>query len=319
VDRFVQAELAVLGAPLAERRGWQQAEAPGKDRCLVRQDVAEQVLGDDDVEVGRPADQQHGARVDELVAESHVGVLDRDLVRHPAPQPRRREHVGLVDRGDRPTPASRQVEGKADDPGDLVFGVRQGVEGGSGTRFGRRLGPVAEIDPAGQFADDDHVDAGQELGAERRGGREGRLDGDRAQVRIQAESTAQREERLLRSDRGVRIRPRRTPDRTEQDGVGRTAGGEVLVADGDPERIDRGAADDVLRPVDHEPEPGAGDVDHAPSRSDDLRPDTVARDRCDAVRHRRSGHGRVSPWRGDTNATETPLISAPWSLLTATR
>ena len=30
-------------------------------------------------------------------------------------------------------------------------------------------------------------------------------------------------------------------------------------------------------------------------------------------------HGSVSPWRGDTNATETPLISAPWSLLTATR
>ena len=255
VDRLVQAELAVFGPALPERRGRQDAEAPGEDRRLVGQDVAEQVLGDDDVEVGRPADEQHRARVDELVVEPHVRVLDRDLVRHPAPQPRGREHVGLVDRGDDAAPAARQLEREADDPGDLVFGVGQRVERGPGARLGRRLGPVAEVDPAGQLADDDHVDPGEQLGAERRRPDEGRLDGDRAQVGVQAEPAAQREERLLRPDRGARVGPLRTADRAEQDRVGLAAGRQVLVADGDPERIDRGAADDVLRPVDREAEP----------------------------------------------------------------
>ena len=68
------------------------------------------------------------------------------------------------------------------------------------------------------------------------------------------------------------------------------------------------------------PNAPAGGIDDAPRRGDDLRPDPVARDRRDPVRRRGAvGHGRVSPWRGETNATETPLISAPWSLLTATR
>ena len=38
-----------------------------------------------------------------------------------------------------------------------------------------------------------------------------------------------------------------------------------------------------------------------------------------AIRYVVTRHGSDSPWRGETNATDTPLISAPWSLLTATR
>ena len=93
---------------------------PGEDRRLVRQDVAEQVLGDDDVEVGRPADEQHRARVDELVVEpSTSGILDRDLVGDRPPQPRGREDVGLVDAGDAAAPAARQLEREADDRGAI--------------------------------------------------------------------------------------------------------------------------------------------------------------------------------------------------------
>ena len=58
-------------------------------------------------------------------------------------------------------------------------------------------------------------------------------------------------------------------------------------------------------------------VDDPPGRGDDLRPDPVTRDRRDAVPM--PLHGSDSPCRGETNATDTPLISAPWSLLTATR
>ena len=144
----------------------------------------------------------------------------------------------------RAAPRPRQLEREPDDPGDLVLGVGQRVERGPGAGLAGRLGPVAEVDPAGQLADDEHVDARQQLRAERRRAGERRLDGHRPQVGEQAEPAAQREERLLRADRRARVGPLRAADRAEQDRVGRAAGGQVLVADGDPVRVDGGAADE---------------------------------------------------------------------------
>ncbi len=57
VDRLVQTERPVLRQPIAQRRRGEHPEAAREHRGLVRQDVAEQVLGDDDVEVGRAADE----------------------------------------------------------------------------------------------------------------------------------------------------------------------------------------------------------------------------------------------------------------------
>ena len=58
VDRLVQPEQAVRRPPLAERRRRQHAERAGQHARLVRQDVAEQVLGDEDVERRRPRDER---------------------------------------------------------------------------------------------------------------------------------------------------------------------------------------------------------------------------------------------------------------------
>ena len=161
---------------------------------------------------------------------------------------------------------------------------------------------------------------GQQLRPERRGGGQRRMDADRAEVGVQAEPATQGEERLLRSDRGVRVGPLRAADSAQQDRVGGSAGVHVLGPDGDPVRVDGGAADEELRPRDVEPERGPCRVDHAPGGGHDLRPDPVAGDRRDPIaREAALRHGSVSPWRGATNATDTPLISAPWSLLTATR
>ena len=222
----------------------------------------------------------------------------------------------------RPRRLPRQLEREPDDPGDLVLGVGQRVERGPGAGLAGRLGPVAEVDPAGQLADDQHVDAREQLRAERRRAGQRRVDGHRPQVGEQAEAATQGEERLLRAGPP---RPGRTtsgpPTAPEQDRVGRAAGGQVLVADGDPVRVDGGAADEVLRPVDGEAEALAGRVDDPARRRDDLRPDAVARDGRDPVRSARPrpvAHGVDSPLRGEAKATDTPLISAPWSLLTAT-
>ena len=64
---------------------------------------------------------------------------------------------------------------------------------------------------------------------------------------------------------------------------------------------------------------GLEDPDRA---RDDLRPDAVARDQRDPVRGARAAivrHGSSSAVRRPTNATSIPLISAPCSLLAATR
>ena len=132
---------------------------------------------------------------------------------------------------------------------------------------------------------------------------------------------AQREQRLLRPDRRRRVGPLRPADRAEQDRVGRPADLDVLGADRDAVGVDRGAAGEDLRPLDGEAEPAPGRIEHAPGGIDDLR-----------ARRRRPGsprcgtsevHASITAGprsvRWFANATATPLISAPWSLLVATR
>ena len=87
---------------------------------------------------------------------------------------------------------------------------------------------LAEVEAAGELAEDQAVDALEQLGLERRGVDERRLDGDRAQVGEQPEAAAQREQRLLRPDRGVGVVPLRPADRAEQHGVGVAARLDVL-------------------------------------------------------------------------------------------
>jgi len=63
------AEAVAVGAEAGAR---QQPEAPRQHAGLVRQDVAEQVLRDDDVERRRPPHEVHRHRV-------HEHVLERDV------------------------------------------------------------------------------------------------------------------------------------------------------------------------------------------------------------------------------------------------
>ncbi len=268
---------------------------------------------------GRGADELHGAGVDEPVVDVHVGVLGRDLVDDRPPEARGRQDVGLVDAGQPAAAAAGQLEGEADDAGDLRLRVGQGVAGGARARGAGRLGAGAEVEAAGQLADDEQVDAVEELRPERRRRHEGRVDGDRAQVGEEAEAAAQGEERLLGADGGRRVVPLRAADGAQQDRVARGARGEVLVADGDAVRVDRRAAHDQVRPVDLEAEARAGGVEHALRRGDDVRADAVARDRDEAVPGARQaalrGHGRRSA--GRRMAMTVPSRSAARSLLAA--
>ena len=119
--------------------------------------------------------------------------------------------------------AARQLERQRHDPPDLALRVPQRVDGGAALRRLALLGRPAEVEAAGELADDQAVHALEQLGLERRGRDELRVDGDRAQVREQAEAAAQGEQRLLRADRRVRVVPLRPADRAQQHGVGRAA------------------------------------------------------------------------------------------------
>ena len=123
---------------------------------------------------------------------------------------------------------------------------QQRVDGGAALRGLALLGRPAEVEAAGELADDQAVHALEQLRLERRRGDELGLDGDRAQVGEQAEAAAEREQGLLGADRGVRVVPLRPADRAQEHGVGRAAGLDVLGPDGDAVGVDAGPADDEL-------------------------------------------------------------------------
>ena len=80
VDRLVQ--------PLAraiERGGGQHADRPGAHARLIRQDIAEQIAGDDHVELAGVAHQLHRGIVDIHVAQRDFGIFGRNLGHHIAP------------------------------------------------------------------------------------------------------------------------------------------------------------------------------------------------------------------------------------------
>ena len=92
---------------------------PVTARGDVREDVAEHVLGDDDVDaLGRGHD-LHREAVDERVPHLDVRVLRCDLVDDAAPQPRRVEHVRLVDRDERAAARGGELEAAPHDALDL--------------------------------------------------------------------------------------------------------------------------------------------------------------------------------------------------------
>ena len=124
VNRLVEADPA-----RAETGRRQHPHRSGDLRRLVREDVAEEILGDDHVEARRIAHQQHRARIDELVGERHVGEFAGDLVDHRHPELRRLEHVRLVHVRHVLASPLRRLERDARDARDLVFVVHHRVVG----------------------------------------------------------------------------------------------------------------------------------------------------------------------------------------------
>ena len=166
---------------------------------------------------------------------------------HLAPQHAGLHDVALLHRGDFVAPRPRQLEGDAGDALDLVGVVDLGVDGallavaeiGDGLR-------LAEIHPAGQFAQDDDVEPFHDFALEARGVGERRIADGRPDVGKQAKVLAQAQEPRLRPRLVRHAVPLRPADGAEDDGVGRMRLRHGFFGDGDLMGLVARAADQLL-------------------------------------------------------------------------
>ena len=234
----------------------------------VGQDVAEQVGGDDHVELVRVHHQLHAGVVDDHLLGRDLGVLRRDLARHLEEQARGGLHdVGLVHHRDlAATKAPGQLEGVAHDalaaaPGDLDDRLRGLAVGRQGLAF-RAIGAL------GVLAHGDEVHA---FVARARAG-----DADRrAHVGVEVEAPAQ-----LDVDRAEALAHRRGQRALERDAVAADGleggGGDQLAAalPGGEAGVDELVLQAALQCI-----------EHAQGGVHDLGADAVAADHCNGLGH----------------------------------
>ena len=151
------------------------------------------------------------------------GIFARDRGHDFAPQDRGVEHVRLVDRAELAAALARGLEADARDARDLAFAVAHRVEAFVARPRALRAAAarLAEIDVAGQLADDHEVEPGDDFGLQRRRRGELRIQQRGAQVREQPERLADAEDALLGPQRARQRVVLRAADGAQQHRVGR--------------------------------------------------------------------------------------------------
>ena len=204
------------------RRG--QADAARDRRRQVREDVAEQVVGDDHVEPRRVGDQEDRRRVHVQVVDRHVGELGVHGLDRAAPQVAGvHEHVVLVHQRQL---LARTGGGTGERVADHTLDTERGVHADLVGHLVRRAhadgAAVADVRTLGALADDHEVDLARV--AERR--RDARVQAARAQVHVVVQREAQLEQQpALEHARG----DARVADGAQQDRVVRADRVEVGV------------------------------------------------------------------------------------------
>ena len=204
--------------------------------------------------------------------QADVRILARHVGDRLAPELRYLEHIGLIDRRDQLLPPARRGERDSRHALDFSGRVDERVH---------RTRPVAAarltvVQPAGQFSHDQHIDAVEPVGLERRGCQQRRPHGDRPQIGIDLQQLPQREQARLGPQLARRVIQRGIADRAEQNGVAADDGvarchGQWIVGNGDA-----GCANGIRRTVEAEIEALADGLEHAHGLCDDLRSDAVA-------------------------------------------
>ena len=265
----------------------QHAQRAREDAGLVAQQVAEGVLGNNHVIFGRLANQRRREGIGQHGVVLNVRVLRRHVVGDFAPEAPGDQHVELIHRQHLASPAGRPLEGALDDAADFALAIGQGVHRAALAADEAHLLGLAEVQPADELAQDDHVRPANDLGTQRRPVDQGVVDAHRANVGIKLQALAQPQHPFLRGELGVRVLPLRTADRREQYGVRVEGVLEDLVGTGLAEAVDAVAAERALQLRDANAEACSGVVQHLGAGRHHLRPDAVAGSDDDApVLHR---------------------------------
>ena len=203
-------------------------------------------------------------------------------------------HVGLLDRAELVLTLARQFERDAGDALDFRRGVDLGVDAPA-LAVGQLLDParLAEIDAAGQFADDHQVEAANDIGLERRCIDQSVEHRRRTQVGEQAEFLAEPEQAGFRPLIEPDVVPLGSADRAEQDGIDAQRVGHRLVADRHAILVDGGAADQTVLNVERDFTPTIHQVDHAAYLAHNFRANTITGQYQQLLI---GGHRVVSPW-----------------------
>ena len=215
MDGLIQAAGAV-----AQRGGRDHADGAGDHRSLVGKDVAEHVLGDDDVELRGVLDDLHGAVVHEHLTVRDVRIFGLQPVHDRAPEAAGVQHVGLVHAAELLAALSGRLEADAADALDLVLCVGHGVDGLLFAVF-EGVGLMrAEVYAADELPHDEKVDAlGHDLWLQ--GAGRGQLGPDlgRAVVGVQPHPGAQAEQALFGALLTGQALPLGAAHGTQQDAV----------------------------------------------------------------------------------------------------
>ena len=169
MGRFVQPLVVRI-----QRGRRQHADRAGQHGGGIRQDIAEHVAGDDDVELLRRTYQLHCCVVDIHVVQRDVRILGVHLGDDLFPELEGLQHVGLVDAGQAVAALAGGLEGDMGDAADFGLRVAHGVEalalaGERAIDRNAHTARLAEIDVAGQFADDQDIESGHHLRLQRGG------------------------------------------------------------------------------------------------------------------------------------------------------
>ena len=165
-----------VGAAHVEVAARREPDAPADGGGQVGDDVAEEVVGDHDVEAARVGDQEDRGGVDVQVVGRHVREVGGDGGHGAGPEVAGvGEHVGLVHEGQVPARSPlRPPERVADDPLDAVRRVDAHL-GGDLVRGAAADGAaVADVRPLGALPDHDEVDVLRPAAGQRRRARPGR-------------------------------------------------------------------------------------------------------------------------------------------------
>src|SRR5450830_425360 len=309
VHRFEHRRRGAVRVDVAGRR---QADAAGDRRSLVGQDVAEEVVSDDDVEPGRLRRHEDRRRVDVQVVRSDVRELRAHHVDDPLPEVTGvHQDVLLVHQREvLPGAPLRGREGVADHALDPESGVEAHFGGDLVRRTCAQRAAVAGIRTFGALAHDDEV----HLAGVGERGPDTRVEASRPQVHVLVELEPQLQQQTPLEDSG---RDARVTDRAEQDDVvladrGEVRGGERLAGPvpargAEVERCGRDG--DVTS--------GEGGVERLEALIDDLRTDAVACDdsELDVARHSPTLVSRPMGWDGHLTCWPTyrvPVWGPGW-------